>query len=213
MIKICKICKNEFLPTNNRQKVCLNFKCKKKLKLIIGFNYRKKYQEKLRQKNKEYRTRTEIKDRLIKYRKEHKEERIKYNQNHKEAIKNQQKKYYKNHKNEINQYRQDKFNKDISFKLKCYLRTRLYLALKGIWKSKHTLDLLGCSIEFLKQHLQKQFKKGMNWDNYGLWHIDHIRPCASFDFSKPEEQARCFNYTNLRPLWAKENLEKSDKII
>jgi hypothetical protein len=53
----------------------------------------------------------------------------------------------------------------------------------------------------------------MTWDNYGLWHIDHIRPCNSFDLSKAEEQAKCFNYINLQPLWAIENLEKSDKIL
>jgi hypothetical protein len=55
----------------------------------------------------------------------------------------------------------------------------------------------------------------MNWDNYGFygWHIDHIRPCASFDLSKPSEQRKCFNYTNLQPLWATENWGKRDSLI
>jgi desulfoferrodoxin (superoxide reductase-like protein) len=63
--------------------------------------------------------------------------------------------------------------------------------------------------------LEKQFKLGMNWDNYGRsgWHIDHIKPCASFDLTKKEEQLKCFHYTNLQPLWARENLIKSDKIL
>ena len=100
------------------------------------------------------------------------------------------------------------------------LRSRLCSALKGKTKSKSTLKLLGFTILKLKQHLENQFKKGMNWSNYGNgwygmgmeeWHIDHIRPCASFDLSKPEEQHKCFNYTNLQPLWAKENLEKHIK--
>jgi hypothetical protein len=74
------------------------------------------------------------------------------------------------------------------------------------------MKLIGCNIEQLKQHLQNQFKLGMSWDNHGKWHIDHIRPCASFDLSKPEEQRKCFHYTNLQPLWAEENISKKDKV-
>lgn len=73
--------------------------------------------------------------------------------------------------------------------------------------------MIGCSIEELKQYLEKQFKEGMTWDNYGEWHIDHIIPCAAFDLTKEEEQLKCFNYTNLQPLWAEENEKKGDKII
>jgi len=70
------------------------------------------------------------------------------------------------------------------------------------------MKLVGCSIDFLKQHLENKFKPGMSWKNYGKWHIDHIRPCASFDLRKPAEQKKCFHYSNLQPLWAKENLVK-----
>ena len=51
----------------------------------------------------------------------------------------------------------------------------------------------------------------MSWDNYGDWHIDHIRPCCSFDLSKIEEQEKCFHYSNLQPLWAEENMTKGGK--
>ena len=70
--------------------------------------------------------------------------------------------------------------------------------------------LIGCEIDYLMFHIQEQFTKGMNWDNYGLhgWHIDHKIPCAKFDLSKESEQLKCFNYTNLQPLWAIDNLKK-----
>lgn len=92
------------------------------------------------------------------------------------------------------------------------LRGRVRKALKGIVKSASTMQLLGCSIEFLKQHLEKQFTKGMSWKNYGWgknkWTIDHIRPCASFDLTKESEQRKCFNYKNLQPMWCFENSSK-----
>ena len=80
-------------------------------------------------------------------------------------------------------------------------------------KSAKAITLIGCSFPELRQYLEKQFKEGMSWGNYGIngWHIDHLRPCASFDLSKPEEQQKCFHYTNLQPMWASENFSKSDK--
>lgn len=90
-------------------------------------------------------------------------------------------------------------------------RTRVSGLLRGHVKSAPTLVLLGCSLEQLKAHLEAQFKPGMSWDNYGQWHVDHKRPCASFDLSKPEDQRACFHYTNLQPLWAKENRVKNSR--
>jgi len=74
------------------------------------------------------------------------------------------------------------------------------------------MELLGCNIEFVKKYLESKFDKEMSWDNYGKWHIDHIKPVASFDLTKLDEQKKCFHYTNIQPLWAKENREKSDSI-
>lgn len=104
---------------------------------------------------------------------------------------------------------------DINYKIICTLRNRLGRALRGNLKIKTTLELIGCSIEILKQHLESKFTEGMDWNNHSLhgWHIDHIRPCASFDLSNTEQQKQCFHYTNLQPLWAEENLKKSDKLI
>jgi hypothetical protein len=88
------------------------------------------------------------------------------------------------------------------------------MAIKNNSKFGSTLTLLGCSIAFVKKHLEKQFKPGMTWKNHSQfgWHIDHIYPCASFDLSKPEEQQFCFHWSNLQPLWWYDNLEKRAKI-
>ena len=115
---------------------------------------------------------------------------------------------YKNH---ISYSWQTK-KENINLRSKEYLRSRIYHVLKGINKSETTMKLIGCNIKFLQEYLEKKFKEGMTWKNYGKWHIDHIRPCASFDLSKHEEQKKCFNYKNLQPLWAKENLKKGKKI-
>ena len=78
-------------------------------------------------------------------------------------------------------------------------------------KRKSSLMILGCTFAEFQEHIQKQFKSDMAWNNYGKWHIDHIRPCASFDLLDPEEQKKCFHYTNLQPLWAEENMKKHAK--
>ena len=93
------------------------------------------------------------------------------------------------------------------------LRMRLALKEQNLTKRNTTADLVGCSIPFLKEYLEKKFKKGMTWKNQGRfgWHIDHIVPCSKFDLSDPDQQKKCFNYKNLQPLWAKENILKSNK--
>lgn len=119
----------------------------------------------------------------------------------------------------MKKYSRDKIKNDENHRLKKNLRSRLWHALAGKSKSASTVELLGCSIEQLKIHLQGLFQLGMTWDNYGnpdedhkkSWHVDHIRPCASFNLCNPIEQRECFHYTNLQPLWGKDNLSKGDK--
>jgi hypothetical protein len=100
-----------------------------------------------------------------------------------------------------------------SFRINGALRSRMRKALAGNSKSTSTIELLGCTVPELREHLEEQFLPGMSWENYTLagWHIDHIRPCASFDLTDPEQQRQCFHFTNLQPLWAKDNLVKGDK--
>ena len=80
-------------------------------------------------------------------------------------------------------------------------------------KAVKTEMLLGCTLAQAQAHLEAQFLPGMSWDNHGEWHIDHIRPCASFDLTDPEQQKQCCHYTNLQPLWAADNLAKSDNWV
>jgi hypothetical protein len=103
------------------------------------------------------------------------------------------------------------------YKIEHALRERVRKAVardKGV-KQKLTKELIGCDINTLKSHLESQFQEGMNWENHGSfgWHIDHIIPCTAFDLTKEEEQKKCFHYKNLQPLWWKENIQKSNKIL
>lgn len=108
-------------------------------------------------------------------------------------------------------YKKNKWKKDINFRIMENMRGRIYKALKTNSKSKKTAYLLGCTVEQLKQHLENLFSEGMSWENYGEWHVDHKKPCSLFDFTLESEQKECFNFNNLQPLWAKDNLSKSNK--
>ena len=114
-------------------------------------------------------------------------------------------------KENVKQNHYNRIQNDPGYKLLYRCRKRIYEAVKNNRKAARTQELIGCTTEQLLGHLESQFKEGMTWNNYGEWHIDHIKPCALFDFTKEEEQRECFHYTNLQPLWAKENMEKSDK--
>ena len=86
-----------------------------------------------------------------------------------------------------------------------------FLKVKNIRKKNKTFEIVGCTPEFLKEHLEKQFVDGMTWENRGEWHIDHKIPLSS---AKTEEELyKLCHYANLQPLWAEENLKKGNKII
>lgn len=93
------------------------------------------------------------------------------------------------------------------------LRRALKLSVDGV-KHKRSVEYLGCSIETLKEHLEKQFQPGMTWDNWSKdgWHIDHIKPLASFDLTDERQLRKACHYTNLQPMWAEENLKKGARV-
>ena len=136
-----------------------------------------------------------------------------------EEIQELSKEYRRTHKVEIRErdkkYQINRLKTDVGFRLIRNLRCRVRLALKGFSKSVSTMKLIGCDIEFFQSYFCSKFVNGMSWKHVmnGEIHIDHIRPCASFDLSKPSEQRKCFHYTNLQPLWAIDNLKKSAKYL
>lgn len=130
---------------------------------------------------------------------------------HKDKIKNRVKEYNKINRNAM---RKALYKNRPEQKIVHNQRVRLNELLKSK-KQNSTTKLLGCTAIELKTHIEKQFEKGMTWDNYGLygWHLDHIIPCAMFNLFDENDLKQCFHYTNLQPLWAKDNLLKSDKIL
>jgi len=204
--KICSNCKIEksFDQFNKgNDKFGLHYWCKE-CKKQQNEQYRLAHKPEIKQYWKQYRLahKPEIKQYWKQYYLAHKAEKNQY-----------WKQYYLAHKAEKKQYKKNKYHTDINYKISCYLRTRIWGALKNNSKSKSTMRLVGCSIDFFRCYYESKFTEGMSWEKVmnGEIHCDHRRPCASFDLSKPSEQRKCFHYTNLQPLWAKDNLIKGKK--
>jgi hypothetical protein len=122
--------------------------------------------------------------------------------------------YKKTNRVKRNSYENNKKKTDIQYKLKSSLRTRLYQSINGNFKAGSAVRDLGCTVEQLKQYLESKFLPGMSWDNWTHdgWHIDHIKPLDSFDLIDRNQLLEACHYTNLQPLWAKDNLVKSNKL-
>lgn len=147
---------------------------------------------------------------------EYKNQKRDYYLKNKERFSAQSNKWQKANRPKVNsyyrEYNKKRLKEDSNFKLARNLRIRLNIAIKYSYKEGSAVEELGCSIKSLKKHLESKFKTGMTWDNYGKWHIDHIRPLASFNLEDIQQLKLACNYTNLQPLWAADNLKKSNKI-
>ena len=96
-----------------------------------------------------------------------------------------------------------------SARLRKSVMNRIWSAMKGQRvNGVGSFSMVGCPVKFLRSYIEGKFEKGMTWDNYGEWHVDHIRPCASFDLSDKEQVIQCFNWRNLQPMWASKNISK-----
>lgn len=131
-----------------------------------------------------------------------------------------EKRYYKKNKKRLNEQNK-KWRAANQDKIREYEKTPQRKAYKYLCKSLKKLIknssnchsiVVGCTGKELAIHIESQFQKGMTWENMGEWHIDHIKPCSWFDLMDIEQRRECFHYTNLQPLWAKDNLKKGSSV-
>lgn len=175
-------------------------------------NYQKEYSK--TEKSKEYHRQyyrehaQDYNDRKIQWRKKNPEReteaRRAYNEKNRESVNN----YHR-------EWKAKKAQSDPQYKLKINISRRIRYELHTLNKGRkisRTIELIGCSIEDLKAHIERQFAPGMSWENYGkVWHIDHRIPCATWDLANEFESKCCWNYRNLQPMLASDNLRKKDK--
>jgi hypothetical protein len=103
-----------------------------------------------------------------------------------------------------------RYSCDINYKLRKLTTTRIYTLINGFTKSKKTMEILGCTAEEFKQHIESLFSPEMTWENHGdIWEIDHILPCASFDFTREGDLEKCFHYSNHQPLFKTTEIAES----
>jgi hypothetical protein len=216
-MKICKICNlDETKITFEKvRKICT--KCRSKQLFISKQKWKQINKEKVINTSKLYYINN--KERLDR-------RNTDYYFNNKDKVKIARNKYRSKNREKFKLIKKNRLINDINYKLSLNLRSRVNSAIKrtNSRKISNTTKLIGCSIDKLKLHLQSKFLPTMSWDNYGkYWHIDHIIPCSNYDLTKGEEQKKCFNYTNLQPLFAITqiineityigNLNKNDKIL
>jgi len=179
----------------------------RKLEKNNNFEYRIKNKDKIKIKNKIWLEKNP--NYMIQYNKEYNlKNRVKINEKLKKW-RETNKEYYLN---KTNTQKKERYHNDIEFKLKHLLRSRINKII-NFKRDKPSLEILGCSLTTLINHIESKFEEGMSWDNYSYygWHIDHIIPISS---AKTEDEIyKLCHYTNLQPLWAKDNIIKSNKII
>lgn len=118
----------------------------------------------------------------------------------------------KNHeKTRSYECKQSQANIQRSIKQRLCTRIRTVLARRNIRKTDKTIELIGCTWASLQSHIESLFLPGMSWENRSLWHIDHVRPCASFDLRNPSQLRACFHFLNLEPMWSDKNMSKGAK--
>ena len=187
--------------------------------MIVNENYNKQYYLDNKEKFKQYSldNKEEIAEKKRQYYLDNKEKFKQRYMDNKDRLSKLSKQYSLNNKDKINKYYREynkkRRNTEPLFKLTVTLRNRVNIAIKKkFWNKKNsTADILGCDCLTIKKYIESKFTDGMNWSNHGEWHIDHIYPLSK---AKDENELyKLCHYTNLQPLWAKDNLSKGGKII
>jgi len=136
-----------------------------------------------------------------------------------EKISAKNKRYSKTHpeytRERNRRYCAERMPRDPNFRIASNLRKRLLMAVRSDQKAGSAVRDLGCTIEQFRRYIESLWLPGMTWETYGRngWHFDHIVPLSSFDLTDPEQFKKACHYTNLQPLWAADNIRKSNKII
>jgi len=201
--KICSKCgevkdRSEFSFRKDTQKY--RNACKKCIK-ARNTKYYQDNKEKLRETNKKWRLNNKEKSDAIyaRYRKTDKRKAV-------------CKKWYNNNKEKVLEYRNNRYRTDVQYNLNIKIRRRLWMSMKNykITKPDKTINILGCSYNELREYIESLFTKGMSWDLVlsSEIHLDHVLPISYFDLENNEQLKSAFHYTNLQPLWAKDNLSK-----
>jgi hypothetical protein len=147
----------------------------------------------------------------------YKKTRIKYESNNKQKISERKRAHYlKNRQLMIKksgEYTKERRSRDVSFRVWLNIRCRVSKFFKKSIGGDGAEKLFGCTPQFFRNHIQSLWKRGMSWENYGVhgWHLDHIKPLSCFDANSPQDIFKASHYSNFQPLWAKDNLRKSDK--
>ena len=184
--------------------------------------YREQNKERIREQKKQYYQQN--RERVNEYQKQYREqnkERVneyqkQYREQNKERVNERQKQWQKQNNARIREMERLNSKKrrdtDPLYKMTRTIRSLMYNSIKkqGYSKRSKTYKILGCDFETFKKHIERQFTKGMNWNNHGEWHYDHIIPISSAQTE--EEVIKLNHYTNFQPLWAEDNLRKSNKI-
>lgn len=226
LIKKCSMCGEEksldCFRANSRSKDGKRPECKT-CKSNIEKEYRKNNLEKLRDKDHQYYLKNS--ERIKEYSKEyyqinierHKEKSKEWYLANQDKVKESRQRYIDKDpeavKKYMNEYMKNRYATDINYKIKSIINKRLRDGLRST-KNFPTIDYLGCSIEHFKAWMEYQFDDNMSWENLGsYWHIDHVKPCSSYNFNSHSQIFECYNWSNLRPLEKTENIRKSNKVI